>query len=235
MLPNGQNGGNDALVQKYRNLETKLDNIWQEVNAAPSRVTTIDWSYWESKIDDKKLFQKVKFDHETKSKSLEQPCKVEVFQSKEQFDRELHSAKISACNALSMVQLLENEIIELADTKSQWPFWTSQQHLDSVPGLEAEYDRQAADLHAFTPTAIIDTLETIDLETDIITPLSQGKNPTIDFSIYSTLPPESPLRIAIEAEYKDFHARAIEAGASPAPLLHLIEVLQKEMQPKEMM
>ena len=106
--------------------------------------------------------------------------------------------------------------------KSEWPFWNAQQHLDSVPGLEAEYDRLADNLHAFVPFPVQEALESIDLQKDIIDKLDAGKIPEIDIATYDILPAESPVRIAIEKEYDAFAKRISAAGATVTPLATML-------------
>lgn len=211
-------------MEKYRKLDEKINSIWREIAAAPSFVPTIDWADWEAKIEDKTTFRSIKKQYEQNIAILDQqPIKVDVYQTPEEFETELKRSKIEAARALGMVRLLTEEADAIVMTKSEWPFWTSQQHLDSVPGVEAEYDRLAADLRAFVPTDVFDSLEGIDLQANIVDVLDRGQIPDFDLATFELLPPESPVRIAVEQEYADFSLRAKEAGASPMSLDAMIE------------
>lgn len=95
--------------------------------------------------------------------------------------------------------------------------------MDSVPGVEAEYDRLADGLRAFVPFEVEESLNSIDLQTTIIDKIEAGLVPEIDISTYDILPPESPVRLAIEQEYKDFAARISASGATAAPLATILD------------
>ncbi len=117
-----------------------------------------------------------------------------------------------------LIAQLETEAEATLAVKSEWPFWNAQQHFDSVPGVEAEYDRLADNLHAFVPFELEEALNSYDLQKNIVDKLDAGLIPEIDIATYDLLPAESPVRIAIEKEYSQFATKINAAGATAIPL-----------------
>lgn len=80
--------------------------MWREIGEAPTAVSNIDWSYWASKVEDKKAFEEIKAKHEAKSFA---PVKAAVYQTPEQFEAALVNAKKEAAMYTSLIADLEAE------------------------------------------------------------------------------------------------------------------------------
>lgn len=80
--------------------------MWREIGEAPTAVTTIDWSYWADKIEDKKAFEEIKAKYDAKTFP---PVKADVYQTPEQFEAALNNAKKEAAMYTTLIADLETE------------------------------------------------------------------------------------------------------------------------------
>lgn len=112
--------------------------------------------------------------------------------------------------------------------KQEAPQWTKQEMFDSIPGQEAEMDRQQENQSPFTPIDTENALKNYNVYENITKKQKDNNLPTIDLDIYNLLPPESPIRIAIEQDYAMYGERLKEVGIEPPALPQLLESLNSK-------
>lgn len=94
-------------ARPYKEIEAKLDALWREVYAAPEKIAPVDWSKWESLIQDKAAVAAIKKEYEAKSFAPKEP---EVYQTAAQAEAAAQKAVTEAEFYKKLINDLKVEI-----------------------------------------------------------------------------------------------------------------------------
>jgi len=190
--------------RKYKETEGKLDLLWREVYAAPEAVAPIDWKAWSAKIQDKAAVEAIKKEYEGKAFAAPVP---DVYMSAEEFKVALSDAKEAGEFSVAYAKKLEGELAALEQKKKEWYFYTLEALYAELPGYEAELARFREELNPLVPREVVTALDTLNPK-EIVASLKAGKLPAFPVTALQSLPKDSPIRTAINAEYEAFRSEA---------------------------
>jgi len=128
------------VVSRLRAIDAELNVLRMESKGAPTSVQPIDWSYWESKIQDKAAVASIRKEYE--SIKFTQPAGLDLSAINTKLDSAIDRAAKNIPISQSEIALYQQRIVRILQDKEVMFNWTALDWYDRYPGLEKQiHDR----------------------------------------------------------------------------------------------